>query len=84
MGEDKYVYAVARIRVKERNLLNDADIARMVALPDEKAVLEAGEQTASALKEQTEPAPEAEKHSIMQRINIFLAFMIIFSIIICL
>ena len=29
MGEDKYVYAVARIRVKERNLLNDADIARM-------------------------------------------------------
>ena len=39
MSDLKYVYAVARIRVKEKTLLTDADISQMTAMKDEKAVL---------------------------------------------
>jgi len=39
MGDLDYVYAVARIRVKEKSLLTDADIRQMIALPDAKSAL---------------------------------------------
>lgn len=39
MSDLKYVYAVARIRVKEKYLLNDADVSMMVGMKDEKSVL---------------------------------------------
>lgn len=39
MGENSYVYAVARIRVKEKSLLTDADVSQMAGMPDAKAVL---------------------------------------------
>ena len=39
MGDLDYVYAVARIRVKEKSLLTDMDISQMTALPDARAVL---------------------------------------------
>lgn len=41
MSEDtKYIFAVARIRVKEKSLLTDAEVRQMTAMPDEKAVLQ--------------------------------------------
>ena len=36
---DNYVFAVARIRAKERLLLSDADIRQMAAMPDLKMIL---------------------------------------------
>lgn len=39
MGENKYVFAVARIRVKEKSLLTDTDINTMAAMPDESSVI---------------------------------------------
>ncbi len=39
MGDLDYVYAVARIRVKEKSLLTDGDIAQMAAMKDEKSVI---------------------------------------------
>ena len=39
MGDLSYVYAVARIRVREKALLSDMDISQMVSLKDDKAVL---------------------------------------------
>ena len=39
MGDNSYVFAVARIRVKEKKLLTDADIARMAGMKDEASVL---------------------------------------------
>ena len=39
MSDLDYVYAVARIRVKEKYLLSDMDITQMVGLKDEKQVL---------------------------------------------
>lgn len=40
MSEDtKYIFAVARIRVKEKSLLTDAEVRQMTAMPDEKSVL---------------------------------------------
>ena len=35
MGDNSYAFAVARIRVKEKKLLSDADIAQMAAMKDE-------------------------------------------------
>lgn len=39
MGDLDYVYAVARIRVKEKSLLSDADVSQMVGLKDERSVI---------------------------------------------
>ena len=39
MGDNSYAFAVARIRVKEKKLLSDADISQMAALKDEASVL---------------------------------------------
>ena len=39
MGDNSYAFAVARIRVKEKKLLSDADIAQMAAMKDEASVL---------------------------------------------
>ncbi|MDO5701884.1 MAG: V-type ATPase subunit [Lachnospiraceae bacterium] len=39
MSDLDYVYAVARIRVKEKSLLGDMDIAQMVGLKDDRQVL---------------------------------------------
>ena len=39
MGDNSYAFAVARIRVKEKKLLSDADISQMAAMKDEAAVL---------------------------------------------
>ena len=39
MSDLDYVYAVARIRVKEKSLLNDADIRQMTGMKDEREVL---------------------------------------------
>ena len=39
MSDNDFIFAVARIRVKEKSLLSDADVAQMTALKDEKAVL---------------------------------------------
>ena len=39
MGDLSYVYAVARIRVREKSLLTDADVSQMVGMKDDKAVL---------------------------------------------
>lgn len=39
MGDLDYVYAVARIRVKEKSLLTDGDIAQMAGMKDEKSVI---------------------------------------------
>ncbi len=39
MSDLKYVYAVARIRVKEKYLLTDADVRQMAGMKDDKAVL---------------------------------------------
>ena len=40
MSELDYTFAVARVRVLEKSLLTDADIAQMTALSDEPAVLQ--------------------------------------------
>jgi len=39
MGDLNYVYAVGRIRVKEKSLLSDSDIGQMIGLKDEAAVI---------------------------------------------
>ena len=39
MGDLDYVYAVARIRVKEKSLLSDADMSQMAGLKDVKSVI---------------------------------------------
>lgn len=39
MGENSYVYAVARIRVKEKSLLSDADVSQMAGMSDAKTVM---------------------------------------------
>ena len=39
MGDLNYVYAVARIRVKEKSLLSNADVAQMCGMKDADAVL---------------------------------------------
>ncbi len=39
MGDLSYVYAVARIRVREKFLLSDMDIAQMVGMKDDRAAL---------------------------------------------
>ena len=39
MGDLDYIFAVARIRVKEKSLLSDTDISQMTAMKDERAVL---------------------------------------------
>ncbi len=39
MGDLDYVYAVARIRVKEKTLLSDMDISQLVGMSDAKSVL---------------------------------------------
>ena len=39
MGDLDYVYAVARIRVKEKSLLSDMDISQMAGMNDAKGVL---------------------------------------------
>ncbi|MCF0146320.1 MAG: V-type ATPase subunit [Eubacterium sp.] len=39
MGDVDYAYAVARIRVRERYLLSDADVQQMIGMKDEKEVL---------------------------------------------
>ena len=39
MSDLSYVYAVARIRVKEKGLLTDADISQLISLADDKAVI---------------------------------------------
>ncbi len=39
MGDLDYIYAVARIRVKEKSLLNDTDISQMAGMQDDKSVL---------------------------------------------
>ena len=39
MGDLSYVYAVARIRVREKFLLSDMDIAQMVSMKDDRVVL---------------------------------------------
>lgn len=36
---EQYIFAVARIRVLEKGLLTDGDIAQMSAMPDEKSVI---------------------------------------------
>ncbi len=36
MGDLDYIFAVARIRVKEKSLLSDADIRHLIGLPDAK------------------------------------------------
>ncbi len=39
MSDLEYIYAVARVRVKEKSLLSDADIAQLSGLKDEATVL---------------------------------------------
>ena len=39
MSDLDYVYAVARIRVKEKSLLSDMDISQLASMQDERAVL---------------------------------------------
>lgn len=39
MGDLDYVYAVARIRVKEKSLLGDMDISQLTGMPDAKSVI---------------------------------------------
>ncbi|MEE8825983.1 MAG: V-type ATPase subunit [Eubacteriales bacterium] len=39
MGDNSYIYAVARIRVKEKYLLSDADVSQMAGMPDAKTVM---------------------------------------------
>ena len=36
---ENYVFAVARIRAKERQLLSDADIAQMISMNDPKMIM---------------------------------------------
>ncbi|MGI6108007.1 MAG: V0D/AC39 family V-type ATPase subunit [Lachnospiraceae bacterium] len=40
MRDSEYIYAVARIRVKEKTLLTDGDVVRLTEMPDEKTVLQ--------------------------------------------
>ena len=40
MNDLDYIFAVARIRVKEKTLLRDSDIAQMITMPDADAVIE--------------------------------------------
>lgn len=40
MNDTDYIFAVARIRVKEKSLLSDADIKQMIGMKDEEAVLD--------------------------------------------
>ncbi len=39
MGDLDYIFAVARIRVKEKSLLSDADIRHLISLPDDKTAV---------------------------------------------
>ena len=39
MGDNSYAFAVARIRVKEKKLLTDADISQLAAMKDEASAL---------------------------------------------
>ena len=39
MSDLDYVYAVARIRVKEKMLLSDADVSQMAGMKDEEEVM---------------------------------------------
>ena len=39
MNDNDFIFAVARIRAKEKSLLTDADVAQMTAMKDEQSVL---------------------------------------------
>ncbi len=76
MGDNSYAFAVARIRVKEKKLLTDADIAQMAAMKDEAAVLAFlgdkgwGDQESARNAEDMLAAEEAKSWALMKELKI--------------
>ena len=76
MGDNSYAFAVARIRVKEKKLLSDADIAQMAAMKDEASVLAFladrgwGDSQAAADAEEMLSAEEAKNWALMKELKI--------------
>ena len=76
MGDNSYAFAVARIRVKEKKLLSDADIAQMAAMKDEASVLAFladrgwGDGQSPADAEQMLSAEEAKSWALMKELKI--------------
>ena len=76
MGDNSYAFAVARIRVKEKKLLSDADIAQMAAMKDEASVLAFlvdrgwGDSQAAAGAEEMLSAEEAKNWALMKELKI--------------
>ena len=76
MGDNSYAFAVARIRVKEKKLLSDADIAQMAAMKDEASVLAFladrgwGDSQAAADAEEMLSTEEAKNLALMKELKI--------------
>ena len=76
MGDNSYAFAVARIRVKEKKLLSDADIAQMAAMKDEASVLAFladrgwGDSQTAAGAEEMLSAEEAKNWALMKELKI--------------
>ncbi len=76
MGDLNYVYAVARIRVREKSLLSDADILQMTGLKDEAAVISAlldkgwGDQASGRDPDRILTAEETKTRSLVKELGI--------------
>ncbi|MDO4477447.1 MAG: V-type ATPase subunit [Lachnospiraceae bacterium] len=76
MGDSNYIFAVARIRVKERTLLSDADINQLVSMKDAAAVLAAlqdkgwGDETCGNDPEKVLAVEEAKSLKLMKELGI--------------
>jgi V/A-type H+-transporting ATPase subunit C len=76
MSDLDYVYAVARIRVKEKSLLSDSDIAQMTGMKDEKAVIAYleekgwGDQNSGSDPDRILAAEEAKTDLLMKELKI--------------
>ncbi|MBO6158219.1 MAG: V-type ATPase subunit [Firmicutes bacterium] len=85
MNDLDYIFAVARIRVKEKNLLRDSDIAQMITMPGETQVLDFlqshgwGEGSADRDAESILSAEEARTLALMHELQLDPAFLEVLS-----
>ncbi len=76
MSDLDYVYAVARIRVKEKSLLSDMDISQLAGMDDERGVLAYledkgwGDQSSSGNSEAVLAAEERKTMQLMRELKI--------------
>ena len=75
MSDLDYVYAVARIRVKEKSLLSDMDISQLAGMPDDRAVLAYltdrgwGDQSSSGRPDEVLAAEEQKTLQLMRELK---------------